>query len=446
MKNSTPLLMPFFLLWIQAPGLTVSFQQNNVYKLSPEELWAKAEENGTMGQNQFNQKKVAVSPKKKKVMVDRHTAWNVKYQELAKFYQQYGNFNKVRLHSPALYRWMVNQRNKRAGKGNHSPLTQEQIQMLDKIEFPWAPRSDWKTMYDQLAQIYHRDGHLQNIKYKSSLYVWMETQRRKRMGHEGYAPLTKEQVRLLDEIQFCWNPSGEKQERQQEAWEENYQNLVEFYQKHGHLKVPSGSNLYTWMVYQRVKRDGKGKYTPLTKEQIRLLDDINFPWAVTNGGTVSAHEWTWHQKYQELVDFQRQHGHWNVKRPSSLYTWMINQRRRRAGKGNCAPLSDEQIRLLDEAEFPWVPSGGSSRQQQAWNAKYQELADFFKQHGHLKVPRPSPLYTWMNNQRSKWRNTMCNHQSEAHPTLTLDQIRLLDNLEFPWELQPRENIAAFQED
>lgn len=362
----------------------------------------------------------------KKARVDRNTAWNAKYQELEAWHGKYGNYRNIQQENPTLYRWMANQRKKRDGKGNHAPLTIQQIQRLEALKFPWKPRSDWDEMYEELHAFYQQHGHLR-VEYRSQLYVWMETQRRKRLDTKGYAPLTKDQIDRLDQINFCWNPKQDEQDRQQAVWNEHYKELCDFYTKHGHLKVPSDSRLYTWIVYQRAKRTGDGKYAPLTEEQVRLLDTIGFPWPFQVGANL--HELKWHQKYQELVEFQREHGHCNVKGPSSLYNWMIHQRqRRRSGKKDS--LTDQQIQLLDSIQFPWIPSRGSSlhHQEATWRAKYQELAAFYKTTGHFKVPRPSSLYTWMYNQRSKWKK-----MKNGRAALTKEQIQLLDEINFPWE-------------
>mmetsp|Transcript_44651 Transcript_44651/g.107630 ORF Transcript_44651/g.107630 Transcript_44651/m.107630 type:complete len:439 (+) Transcript_44651:169-1485(+) len=375
-------------------------------------------------------------------VVDRQTAWEAKYQELVDFREKHGHL-KVKYPSP-LYRWMVNQRNKRASKGTHAPLSEEQIRLLDQIDFPWTPREDglhdtWDAKYQELVDFFEEHGHVQ-VKFGTSLYQWAAVQRRKRAGIKPYAPLTGEQIQLLDLVDFCWSPEQDAQERLQTAWYANYLKLVDFNNKYGNLKVKYGSSLYTWMVNQRQRRRGKENHAAITEEQIRLLDEISFPWAPTGG----SREIAWQTKYQELAEFYKQHGHFKkVKAPTSLYTWMVSQRQRRAGKGGFLPLTDEQIRLLNEIEFPWSPSGGTH--ETAWHNKYNELVDFYKKHGHLKVKGPSSLYSWMNNQRTKRRNMRRKKVKEQGvATLTKEQIQLLDEIHFSWE--PRRELRAQDEE
>ncbi|CAJ1967624.1 unnamed protein product [Cylindrotheca closterium] len=125
------------------------------------------------------------------------------------------------------------------------------------------------------------------VEYRSR----MLKQRRKRTGKTRLLPLTNEQIRLLDKIDFPWNPN--KKGINERVWHIKYQELVGFYEKHGHLNVDYGSSLYQWIIRQRQRRNGK--HSPLTDEQIRLLDDVDFP--CTPNSTLMV----WHIKYQELV-------------------------------------------------------------------------------------------------------------------------------------------------
>lgn len=286
------------------------------------------------------------------------TDWQTRYNELANFYKTHGHLNVE--YKSSLYNWMIHQRNNR---GSQVSLSDEQIRLLDKINFSWTPkqnklREEWNTRYKELALFYTEHGHTR-VTAGSSLYYWTVVQRRKYAGIKPYAALTNEQTKMLDSINFVWNPEKYEKDRLHAAWLRRYQKLDDFFKIHGHLKVEHGSSMYTWMVKQRQRRFGKGGYSPLTEEQVQMLDDIGFSWEPTGGPRDVA----WNRRYQELAEFYKQNGHPNVVGPSSLYTWMINQRQRRAGKGHCVPLTDKQIRLLDEIEFPWAPgsTGGTIR-------------------------------------------------------------------------------------
>ena len=107
----------------------------------------------------------------------------------------------------------------------------------------------------------------------------------------------------------------------------------------------------------------------------------------------------WDTKYNELVSFYRTHGHTYVKSKGSMYKWTLNQRNKRVEKGQKSSLTDEQIRLLDEIDFPWSLKGG--RSSRAWYIRYRELVDFYEKHVHLNVGYKSSMYQWMTTQRKK---------------------------------------------
>eukprot|EP00526_Cylindrotheca_closterium_P012384 CAMPEP_0113654284 /NCGR_PEP_ID=MMETSP0017_2-20120614/29074_1 /TAXON_ID=2856 /ORGANISM="Cylindrotheca closterium" /LENGTH=475 /DNA_ID=CAMNT_0000567421 /DNA_START=83 /DNA_END=1510 /DNA_ORIENTATION=- /assembly_acc=CAM_ASM_000147 len=272
----------------------------------------------------------------------RQTLWNDKYQELVEFKKKHGHLRAE--YRSSLYVWQEVQRRKRSGTGGCIPHTDEQIRLLDDIDFQWDMLDQWNDKYQELVEFKKKHGHLR-VGRKSSIYDWQEVQRRKRNGMDGYSPLTDDQVRLLDEIDFPWDA------RRQTLWNDKYQELVEFKKKHGHLRAEYRSSLYVWQEVQRRKRSGTGGYIPLTDEQIRLLDDIDFPWG-------TERKTAWNNKYQELVEFKKNHGHLRAEYRSSLFLWQEVQRRKRNGTKGYSPLTDEQIRLLDDIDFPWTPTRG----------------------------------------------------------------------------------------
>jgi len=271
----------------------------------------------------------------------------------------------------------------------------------------------WNENYEALVDFHKRHGHT-NVEIRSSLYNWMAFQRRRRLGKKHTAPLSDEQIKLLDGIDFPWTPRSRGGFREME-WHTKYQELVEFYKKHGHSRMAKGDSLYDWQIVQRRKREGILGYARLNDDQIQLLDEIDFPWVL------DPYQRMWNTNYQELVEFKKKHGHFNVKRPS-LHRWMYRQRTRREGKGGYVPLTDEQIRLLDDIDFPWAPRQGDIK----WYANYQELVDFYKKHGHLKVELNSFLYSWIARQRRRRRRT------KGYAPLTDEQIQLLDEIGLTW--------------
>lgn len=312
--------------------------------------------------------------------------WNDKYEELATFYEKHRHLNVE--FPQSLYKSMATKRRE-----------ERNIQ-------------SWNAKYEELADFYRKHGHLQ-VKYQGSLYKWMAKQRLRRKGTHG-SPISDKQTRLLDDIEFCWSPKTDSHNPQ---WNAKYKELADFYKKHGHLKVKRSGTLYNWMLQQRMRRKGTYGLT-ISNKQIQLLDDIDFHWKPKRGSNIPL----WNAKYEELADFYKEHGHLRVKAKSSLYSWMLQQRRRRNGT-NGPPMPDEQIRLLDGIGFPWIAGGDCNLR--LWFAKYEELADFYEKHGHLKVKIPSSSYNWIAQQRRRRRGAL-------GPPLSDEQLRLLDNIGISW--------------
>lgn len=96
----------------------------------------------------------------------------------------------------------------------------------------------------------------------------------------------------------------------------------------------------------------------------------------------------WYTQYEELERFQKDNGYSKLRSlQPRLYQWLNSQHKKRE-KGL---LSNKQIELLNNIEFPWeVNSRKRTEMHRRLNAYHQE-------HGHLRVTRdddPS-LYDWL---------------------------------------------------
>lgn len=81
------------------------------------------------------------------------------------------------------------------------------------------------------------------------------------------------------------------------------------------------------------------------------------------------------ERFQELVEFKRLHGHCNVtqhdKFSRSLGNWVSKQRQRkkRGYKTKYSKLSQEQVDLLDKIGFEWDRSNWAQKNQKEKNGK-----------------------------------------------------------------------------
>merc|ERR1712025_1360368 len=102
--------------------------------------------------------------------------------------------------------------------------------------------------------------------------------------------------------------------------------------------------------YQYKLRMG-GKRSTLTNERVEALDEAGFVW--------DSHKAVWSERYEELKQFRKVHGHCNV--PSryqanhQLAIWVKRQRRqwknKMVSKPNC--MTDERQSKLEALGFVW---------------------------------------------------------------------------------------------
>ena len=115
---------------------------------------------------------------------------------------------------------------------------------------------------------------------------------------------------------------------------------------------------------------------------------------------------SWDVSLQAFAAFVHEHGHGNV-RPSMeghhhLHQWLKVQRYRYAlrasgkDKENAAYLTLERIEALNKLGIEWTP------QETAWEENFEELKEYIKVHGHMRVSKSEnlELLNWIFKQRS----------------------------------------------
>ncbi|CAJ1932804.1 unnamed protein product [Cylindrotheca closterium] len=142
----------------------------------------------------------------------------------------------------------------------------------------------------------------------------------------------------------------------------------------------------------------------------------------------------WHKRFQELVVFRVHHGHCVVPMQGyespELSNWVKRQRcqYRRKMEGKSHTLCDRRQKALEDLGFVWDFRSTS------WNERYQELCQFWNEHGHSKVPKSYKkdpvLAVWVKCQRRQYRQSC----------ISKERIRLLKNLDF--DFSPRKHLNA----
>ena len=169
-------------------------------------------------------------------------------------------------------------------------------------------------------------------------------------------------------------------ERYEEAWNQNFAQLVEFRRVHGHTNVPQASGpLGLWVMNQR-QRSGQG----MTPDRHARLESIGFVWN------------TWNESFRQLELYLEEYGHTNVPTAynqqngqTPLGTWVNHQRQLQG-------MTPERHARLESIGFVW--NAGEAR----WNESFRQLELYLEEYGHTNVPqRDGPLGIWVMNQRQR---------------------------------------------
>ena len=141
----------------------------------------------------------------------------------------------------------------------------------------------------------------------------------------------------------------------------------------------------------------------------------------------------WQEKFEELSEFQRQHGHCNVPRKHNntmmLWRWVKRQKYQYKlfKEGKQSTLSQERISALENVGITWDCHGST------WSERLAELTTYQHVNGHCNVPSKYPvnpqLSTWVKCQRRQYKL----YQSGKSSNITAERITALTNLGFVFE-------------
>ncbi len=278
--------------------------------------------------------------------------------------------------------------------------------------------SSWDEYFGKLLSFRERFGHC-NVETAweedRSLASWVSAQRM----HVKKGMLSEDRIRRLNEIGF---DSNWQETKKDETWMQSYRALEEYTRRHGNPNVTRKHHdpqLFNWVWIQRQRQRGKSKDGPLTQKQTELLDNLGFRW--------DAREEKWDENFEELKEFVAKHGHSEVAleqgKESKLASWVNNQRAQQtAGK-----LRADRKALLDSEKFEW----GAQTFEIKWQEMYERLKQYRAKHGDADVPQ-----RWKEDMKLvRW--VVAQRQRRKGQELSPEQIALLDQLNFTWEIHPR---------
>jgi Helicase associated domain len=136
---------------------------------------------------------------------------------------------------------------------------------------------------------------------------------------------------------------------------------------------------------------------------------------------------SWDDTYQSLVAFQQLYGHVVVPSQDALFQylakWCKNQRNhwkwflQKEGSKK-SDLHQDRINRLIAVGMGTRQDGPTDLHTIQWEAKFQQVLQFYKTHGHCNVPRSNPnaefydLGMWLERQRKAFKNRQHNNISK----------------------------------
>jgi hypothetical protein len=320
--------------------------------------------------------------------------------------------------------------------------------------------ASWDKSLEELIE--HRKKHgNKRVSQTSRLGRWIARNRvnyRKykesgeKKGH--YARMKRlEETGLVDDIKNnnC-GPSKMKHACLNE-WNNMFQQLLDYKAKHGNSQVPSvyseNPKLGNWVgkyrtLYRKwVESEGKTGDTVRIKrlESIGVFDDIKDGDKLRRGMSPTC----WDIMIGQLKEYIKQNGHARVpqtyKENLKLGRWVSRCRvtyrhhmRTDRKEGNLQRMKQlESLGVVDDIE-----NGYEKRRRTPssplWYIRCQELIEFKKKHGHLRVSKrckeTRQLGKWVTNNRQKFRKFMKTNGKEGNPQqiAQLRSIGLFDNI------------------
>ena len=161
-----------------------------------------------------------------------------------------------------------------------------------------------------------------------------------------------------------------------------------------------------------------------------------------SAGKRSSKRVPWEQRFTELEEFKKKHGHCNVPKRwnenPQLGKWVHKQRfeHKCREEGKRSAMSDNRIALLESVGFEWVAAVDRKKHDQ-WKLRLDELKDYKRENGHCDVPRKwkenPQLGEWVSRQRRQYRL----REEGKKSAMTDGREALLNSIGFTWLLYAR---------
>lgn len=262
----------------------------------------------------------------------------------------------------------------------------------------------WQTMFEQAKKYYSENGDLEvparfitNDGY--SLGHWIYNQRAVRKGQQT-GNLSEEQIEKLNSIGMRWDLYTDY------SWEKNFNAAKNYYEKNGHLDVPSrfvtrdGLPLGAWLSSLRTWESSGIHPKYLSAERKKQFESIGMIW--------SKLDYYWEQNFSEALRYYRKNGDLLV--PSNFVTdngvrlgsWIFRQRKLHSGSCKGTPLTAEQTARLNSIGMVWEP-------EDPWLMSFNLVKGYYKEHGNINISQSTVvngvwLGKWIAEQKKRLKS------------------------------------------
>lgn len=262
----------------------------------------------------------------------------------------------------------------------------------------------WQTMFEQAKKYYSENGDLEvparfitNDGY--SLGHWIYNQRAVRKGQQT-GNLSEEQIEKLNSIGMRWDLYTDY------SWEKNFNAAKNYYEKNGHLDVPSrfvtrdGLPLGAWLSSLRTWESSGIHPKYLSAERKKQLESIGMIW--------SKLDYYWEQNFSEALRYYRKNGDLIV--PSNFVTdngvrlgsWIFRQRKLHSGSCKGTPLTAEQRARLNSIGMVWEPEDPRLM-------SFNLVKGYYKEHGNINISQSTVvngvwLGKWIAEQKKRLKS------------------------------------------
>lgn len=354
-------------------------------------------------------------------MIKKET-WDVRYDALKTIYDETGsldikNSENRYLGDIDLYDWTKQLRAKR----KKEELTEEQINLLDKINFPWntARSMTWDDKYQLAKEYYEKHGTVDILPSVTldngfKLGVWIQSQKIDFKNNK----VSPEHLPLLLALDFDKFAINKKEAK----WEKHLALAKKYHSIYGTINIEDnymfeGFNLGNW-ISNAVAFYNRGI---LPQERIDQLEELGMVWSRNNN-----EEYAWEKKYAQLKMFLMEHDikELTTENHYALYMWLDKQRLLIENN----ELPEEKFNKLSELN---ISLERRTKNKDNWDYNYNLAKEYYEKHGHLLIPKEyksangENLGYWITVQRMAYNGN-------GRWTISEEKIERLNQIGMEW--------------